>query len=168
MPEHACQYLFDTVSLSNFALADSLPLLVQRYGHNLIITTEVLDELIAGVSAGYSRLKTVVDLDYQGVFTSTVMSAEERNTYARCIEQLGSGEASCLAVAASRACVVATDDRAARTACEAHDVRYTGTLGILKASCLDGQLSVQDADDLLATMVRQGFYSPIRRIRDIL
>ena len=61
-----------------------------------------------------------------------------------------------------------TDDRAARSFCQEQDVEFTGTIGILKALCLDSTLRPGDADDLLRAMVDAGFYAPVQRISDIL
>ncbi len=161
-------YLFDTVVLSNFALSASLDLLVSRYGAAVTVTSEVLDELLAGVAAGYSALKEVIRLTENESFRVTSLSSRERQTMLELISHLGNGEASCIAVAAARNAVVVTDDRAARTTCGERNIRVTGTIGILKASCQDGRLSIEHADNILTRMIEQGFYSPVTRIRDIL
>ena len=44
----------------------------------------------------------------------------------------------------------------------------TGTIGILKALCVDRTLSAEEADAVLGRMVAIVFYSPIRRISDLL
>lgn len=160
-------YLFDTVALSNFALSDSLDLLVSRYGTSLTLTGEVLDELIAGVAAGHSALREVIRLAEDETFGVTALTARERRAMIDLVCRLGSGEASCIAVATSRNAVVVTDDRAARAACSERNILFTGTIGILKASYMDGRLSLETADTLLARMIRHGFYSPVSRIRDI-
>jgi hypothetical protein len=46
-------------------------------------------------------------------------------------------------------------------------IPFTGTVGILKASMLDGQISISRADEILLRMIRAGFYSPIRSISTI-
>jgi predicted nucleic acid-binding protein len=46
-------------------------------------------------------------------------------------------------------------------------IPVTGTVGILKASVLDGQIPLARADDILQKMIAAGFYSPIRNIADI-
>ena len=42
------------------------------------------------------------------------------------------------------------------------------TLGILKASVLDGHLKLDQADKILSKMTDAGFYSPLRSIVDII
>ena len=46
-------------------------------------------------------------------------------------------------------------------------IPFTGTVGILKASLLDGQVTLDQADDILSKMIKAGFYSPVRSIADI-
>ena len=62
---------------------------------------------------------------------------------------------------------VVTDDRAARKQCSLMKIPFTGTVGILKASILDEQLKLAQADDILGKMIDRGFYSPVRSISDI-
>jgi predicted nucleic acid-binding protein len=166
MPEQV--FLFDTVSLSNFALAQSLDLLVSRHEDCLCVTPEVLDELTAGIVAGYSALNGAVVLVGEGVFSSVVLTHEERQVFLDLRDNLGAGEASCLAGASCRGAIVVTDDRAARTSCAERSISFTGTIGILKAMCRDGQISLDEADKILSTMISNGFYSPVSRIRDVL
>jgi len=103
-----------------------------------------------------------------GAFGHAVLSREERQAFGGLLRQLGPGEASCIACAADRGGTVATDDRAARACCAEREVACTGTIGILKACCREQLVTPEEADALLAQMVRHGFYSPIRRIRDVL
>lgn len=51
--------------------------------------------------------------------------------------------------------------------CDRYKIPYTGTIGILIASCRDGQLTADVADRLLEKMVNAGFYSPVQRISDV-
>ena len=47
-------------------------------------------------------------------------------------------------------------------------IPFTGTVGILKAALLDGQITLNPADDILSKMIKKEFYSPIRSFADIL
>lgn len=161
-------YLFDTVSLSNFAFGSLLALLTERYGSRAMLTGEVLDEIAAGVAAGHATLRLAEEHVREGKFTQVALDWQERQVYGELLRHLGSGEASCLAAAYRRGGVVVTGDRAARVSCAERRVPFTGTIGILKASCLDGQITVAAADEALSEMVRRGFYAPVSRIRDIL
>ncbi len=81
---------------------------------------------------------------------------------------LGSGKASCIAYARGCGAIVVTDDKTARECCIERGVKYTGTIGILKACCLDGTLSLDDADNTLAAMIDSGYYAPVQRISDLM
>jgi predicted nucleic acid-binding protein len=168
VPEQPCSFYFDTVALSNFALAGRLDLLIGRYGRHALITPEVLSETIDGIVAGYADLRAI-----EAAFTATqfgsseAFSARERHLYRELLRVLGSGEASCIVCAQVRGGVVVTDDRTARDRCTERGIEYTGTIGILKACALDGTLSLHEADDVLQAMADTGYYAPVRRISDL-
>jgi predicted nucleic acid-binding protein len=46
-------------------------------------------------------------------------------------------------------------------------ISVTGTVGILKASVMSGQISLTEADAHLNKMIKAGFYSPVRNISEI-
>ena len=161
-------YLFDTVTLSNFALSNSLDLLVRRYEQRLLVTTEILSEVAAGVTAGHAALRAIAECVRARRFRQTSLDWQERVVFGELLGHLGAGEASCIAVACYRHGVVVTDDRAARACCVDRKIRFTGTVGILKASCLDGQITADEADEMLSAMVEHGFSAPVSKIRDIL
>jgi len=168
MPDNSAAFFFDAVVLSNFALIDQFHLLVNRYGAGAFVTGEVLDEITIGISAGYVKLQNILSAIEREAMRHTYLSIQERGSYAQFLGHLNSGEASCIACAVSRGGMVATDDRAARTACTDHKLEVTGTVGILKALCTDTTVTPDEADGALQAMVDQGFYSPVRRITDIL
>ena len=161
-------FLFDTVTISNFALADCLDLLAERYGHQLLLTVEVLDEIANGVTLGYAPLQKVEQSVEANIFTQTTLTWEERQTFRDILRQLDSGESSCLAVAHHRKGIVATDDQAARAYCENLVIPFTGTVGILKACCLEKYITPEKADCILNRMGNNGFYSPIKKLTDLL
>jgi len=167
MPDPQGVLYFDTVTLSNFALTDSLPLLVSRYGRRLHITPEVLDEVLDGIVAGYSTLSVIEAAVNTGKFRlAGPLTLAERQIYRELLRILAPGEAACIACAKGRGGVVATDDRVARNCCLERGFRFTGTLGILKACCVDGTLSPEAADTLLLAMIKAGYHSPVHRISD--
>lgn len=84
------------------------------------------------------------------------------------LRALSSGEASCVVLAGHRNGIVATDDRAARSSCAERGIPVTGTIGILKALCIDRTITSEEADAILNRMVGAGFYSPVRRVSDLL
>ena len=163
MPEHA-GWFFDTMTLSNFALAGGLDVLVVRYRRRGFVVTQVVDELTRGVAAGYGSLVGCLDLVDKGILRVVSLNRSERDTCRQLVAHLGAGEAGTIAAAHRRHGVVVTDDLAARRTCADMRIAVTGTIGILRASVSDGDLLLADANDLLRGMVEAGFYSPVDRI----
>ena len=164
MPEK--KWVFDTVVLSNFFLSDSILILEQRYRKRALITRQVYDELSSGMS-NYPELRQIDNLFKDKAFKLVTLSPKEHQHFLQMIGFLGKGEASCIALAAEQTAIVATDDRAARKQCSLMKVNVTGTVGILKASVLEGNISMARADKCLQKMIDAGFYSPVRSIADI-
>ena len=161
-------WYFDSVSLSNFALTHQLDLLLRRYpAGRLFVTAQVVDELLNGIQAGHHALKAVLTALERGDICQMLLSVPEFRRYQSLLSTLGSGEASLLALAERRKGVVVTDDRHARSLCRELRIPVTGTLGILKAACGEGMLTVAEADKLLADMIRHGFYSPVRKLAEL-
>lgn len=160
------KWVFDTVTLSNFLLSESMYLIENRYTQKAIITDQVLDELSAGYIK-YPVLKTIDAFIEEKVFSICNMSQKERRVYVELNGQLGKGEASCIAVADKQGWVVVTDDKAARRVCTQIGVAVTGTIGIIKANLLDGRISASQANIILQKMTDFGFYSPVRKIDDL-
>ena len=158
MPDRPSRrFFFDTVTLGNFALAGCFGLLVDRYGTSLYVTEQVRVELAAGRAGGHAGLDAV----------EAALSAE-RELFTELLRTFGAGEASCIALALQRGAVVVTDDRTARRRCAGCGIPVTGTIGILHALGADHIVSAEEADALLARMVEIGFYSPIRRVSDLI
>ena len=163
MPEHG-GWFFDSVTLSNFALADGIRVLTDRYRERCFVTTQVVDELTRGMVAGYRSLSACLDLVDKGILRAVALDRSERKTYRQLIVHLGEGEAGTIAAARSRHGVVGSDDHAARRTCAELGIPLTGTIGILRAAVQASALSVVDANGLLTRMIAAGFYSPVDRI----
>jgi len=163
MPEHA-GWFFDNVTLSNFALAGGLDVLVRRYRGRAFVTTQVLDELTRGAAAGYTSLTECLDLVDKGILRAVSLDRAERKTFRQLVAHLGEGEAGTIAVAHRRDGIVVSDDLAARRTCTDMGVRVTGTIGILRAALRDGDLPLVDANGLLGKMIEAGFHSPADHI----
>jgi len=169
MPDRLPDRYVDTVTLSNFVLSGNLDLLLSRYGQSLRVTEQVRAELAAGRICGYPELGVVEQALGSGSIISTEpMTMPESERFADLLRTLGAGEASCVTLAGHRGGIVATDDRAARSCCAERQIPVTGTVGILKALCMDQTITAEQADAILARMVDTGFYSPVRRISDLL
>lgn len=170
MPKRKLLYCFDTVVLSNFAFAGRLDVLAARYGKQLAVTREVLDEVTDGVVAGYVQLRAIETAVADGKFgnVNQISASAERDTYRELLRVLAPGEASCIALAKTCGGIVVTDDKTARECCLERGVKFTGTIGILKACCIDMVLSEDEADAILESMIDAGYYSPVKRIGDLM
>ena len=167
------EYIFDATVLSNFAAADQLSVLKDRYRGVGFTTIEVSDELRRGVKAGYEHLalalqqiETVNPEGWLRVLTPS--SADEHRLRMALDRSLDPGEASCLALAATRGLILATDDLAARWLAESEDVSLTGTLGILVALVRDDALSLSEANTMLETMIQRRYRSPVDKLDDLI
>lgn len=170
MPDRPSRrFFFDTVTLGNFALTGCFGLLVDRYGTSLSVTEQVRVELAAGRAGGHDGLDAVeAALTAGAISQAGPMDTAERELFGELLRTFGAGEASCIAVALQRGGVVVNDDRTARRRCASRGILVTGTVGILQALCADRIVSTEEADALLARMVEIGFYSPIRRVSDLI
>jgi len=164
MPEK--KWVFDTVVLSNFLLSEALFILEKRYRQCGFITWQVYDDVAAGI-AEFPKLKLIDKLIEDKTFKLLALSLSQHKDFRELIGHLGKGEASCIAFAKDQRAAIVTDDRAARNRCALMKIPFTGTVGILKASLLDGHLSLPRADEILSKMIAAGFYSPIRSLADI-
>ncbi len=167
------EYIFDATVLSNFAAADQLSLLKARYRGVGSTTMEVSDELRRGVQAGYEHLapalQQIETVDPEGwLCVLTPSSADEHRLRMALDRSLDPGEASCLALAASRGLILATDDLAARRFAESEGISLTGTLGILVALVRDDALSLSEANTMLEAMIRRQYRSPVDRLDDLI
>jgi predicted nucleic acid-binding protein len=165
MPE--ISWIFDTVALSNFLLSDSIFILEARYRGRCLITWKIYDEISLGI-VEYPKLNQIDWLVDTETIKLVSLSRQEHDLFRQLSSHLGKGEASCIACAKDRNAVVVTDDRTARKQCSQMNVPLTGTIGILKASVLDGHLTLDQADKVLSKMIEAGFYSPIRSMADII
>ena len=163
MPDPA-GWFFDSVTLSNFALADGLHILTARYRRRGFVTSQVMDELTRGVAAGYLPLAACLELVDKDSLRLVALDKAEQTTLRQLITHLGHGEAGTIAAAHHRQGVVVTDDRAARQTCNEMAIPLTGTIGILQASIRDHQLTLSDANGILHKMIEAGFHSPVKRL----
>lgn len=157
-------WFIDKVVLINFCMADSLQILMERYSSKLNMTQEVYQEVLRGYTSGYRQLRLFLDLLEKDNFEITSLTDDERKEYFLLVQHLGSGESSCIAAAHFRHAIVMTDDKMARTKCQERSIPFTGTIGIIKALCLDKQLSLREADSIHKKMMDAGFYSPVQSI----
>jgi predicted nucleic acid-binding protein len=152
--------LADTTVLNNFAQIRRPGLLRSVYP-DLSAPIPVWNELELGVRRG---LVPACDWSWLKILELT----EEEQARAEEIgRELGPGEAACIAAAASRGFLMLSDDWAARELGRSLGLEVSGSLGVLDRLVWKDALSVEEADALLAEMVRRGFRSPYRSLREI-
>lgn len=121
----------------------------------------VWTELCVGVQRGW-----VPSCDWS--WLSIVQLTEQEGVRADEIgRNLGAGESACITVAASRGLVMLSDDWQARELARSLGLEVSGSLGILDRLLSREMLVLEEADALLAHMVRRGFRSPIRSLREL-
>ena len=81
---------------------------------------------------------------------------------------LGRGEATGIAISKERKLTFFSDDKVARKVARDMGVKISGTIGVLKVAVEEGRISVEEADEVLHRMVKGGYRSPIRSIREVL
>jgi len=152
----------NTTLLSNFAVIDRVDLLSRALARPLFTTPEVIDEISAGVQAGYAHLVALESLllSVHSPFVIVSILPDELSTFRDVRLRLHAGEASCLAIAFQRKYILGTDDLAARKAAQTKNVPVTGTIATL-ALCHHGLLSLEEANRLLQDMISAGYRSPV-------
>lgn len=152
--------LVDTTVLNNLAQIER-PELLHLLTLEAATTTYVLAELQVGVNSGYVP---ACDWSWLPVLALT---AEEKARMSAMLDVLDAGEASCVAVALSRGYRLLTDDAVARRYALWHGIAISGTLGMLLRLVESGNLSMEQANGYLATMVARGYRSPVKSLREL-
>ena len=167
MPE----IVFDTCVISNFALAGALGILEGLYrnkAHKAYIIDIVSMEILRGIQSGHARLEAIPKAVQAGWLKETGLKlGKERELFETLSVSLGLGEASSIAVAKSRGFRFASDDSVARAAAVRLGVPLTATLGILVKAVREGVCDLEAADGYLGKMIKAGFFSPVRSLREI-
>lgn len=165
MPE----LIFDNCVLSNFALSKSLYIVKKLYINRIYITDFVAAENMRGILKGHPGLADIREAVKGGWLKELHLDrAEEQGLFEALSVSMGWGEASCIAIAKARRFVFACDDRAARREAAILGIKLTGTIGILVKAIRRKIIDRKQADGILALMIKQGFYSPVSSLRDIL
>ena len=164
MPE----IVFDSCCLSNFALSDSLFILESLYGSSPLITEFVSAEILRGIQNGHTNLAKIQDSIKKGrIGEISLITSDEKTLFSSLSISLGLGEASSIAIAKTRGFRFASDDKIARKEASRLDILITGTLGILKKAVLNNHVALEMGEIILSKMISQGFYSPIKSLREI-
>lgn len=154
--------LLDNTVLVNFATVDRPDLVLESAFERVCTTPAVMAEYERGVAE---------DQVPEGMWQSLPCiesTSEEADLVQTLSDRLGPGKRSCLAVAAHRDGLSASDDADAREEARQHDIPVTGTLGILAVAVRCGNPSRSQANRLLAAMIDSGYHSPVDRIDPLL
>ncbi|HZF08472.1 MAG TPA: DUF3368 domain-containing protein [Thermoanaerobaculia bacterium] len=152
--------LADTTVLNNFAQIRRTDLLRSIYP-DLSAPIPVWNELEIGVRRG---MVPACDWSWLKIFDLTGEEGARADEIGR---GLGAGEAACLAAAVSRGFLLLSDDWEARALGRSLGLEISGSLGVLDRLVEKKVLGLEEADALLAEMVRRGFRSPYRSLREI-
>jgi predicted nucleic acid-binding protein len=160
--------VFDACVLSNFTLPGAMEILRQLYAGRSYLSDHVYMEILRGIRSGRDNLTAIQNAIADGWLREIrLRTGRERANFERLTESLGLGESSCIAAAHSRGFVFACDDRAARREAEKQGILLTGTLGILMRAVSRKIIDARDADGILRDMIDNGYFSPVKSIREI-
>lgn len=162
----------NTTVISNFASAGRLEVLHQLLTE-VFISTDVYGELQDGLAAGIDYYTGIEDhmtpFSPEGwLHLTSLQSDDELRLFNRLPSGLHRGEASCLAIAASRSWVFVTDDFQARKAAHTLGNPISGTIGLLIQAVKQRLISTIDADSLPLQMIANGYRSPHVTISELL
>ena len=151
----------DATVLSNFILVKRWDIL-QKAIVNLCTTFEVIEEINFGVERGVMPATELSQIEV------LEMSSEEREVFIRLAERLGSGEASCIAVAMARGFKMLTDDLDARKYAQKFGIPVSGTIGVLVLALGKKIITKEQGNYLLSEMIKMGFYSPVESLDEVM
>lgn len=164
--------IVNTTVISNFASVGQLDMLHRLY-NAIFISTDVYEEIQAGLSEGYSYYEGIEALVYPITMEGWIHLAglegdEELRLFAQIPIQLHAGEASCIAIASQRGWSFLSDDLAARKQARKLGIPISGTLGCLVLAVERDLCQLEDANRWLQQMVDLGFRSPLNDISSLL
>lgn len=155
----------NTTVISNFAGIGQLELLRRLYGE-IYISTEVYEEIRAGLEEGYRFYAGIEQLIYPftehgWIRLTSPAHEEELRLLGTMPPRLHPGEASSIVIAKHRGWVLLTDDQEARKEAARLGIRLSGSVGCLVLSVERGLCSLEQANTWLGEMIRQGYRSPV-------
>lgn len=154
--------LLDNTVLSNFTAIERSDLVRVALGEDAATSEAAWAELQAGI-----RIGKLPSQDWSWLPILSLTEAE-MPLYHLLLERLNAGEASCLAIAATRGCRVFTDDRDARELAARWRIPISGTLGLLMRLIELKVLPLAEGDALLVGMITAGYRSPVTSLQELL
>lgn len=164
--------IVNTTVISNFAAIGQLDLLRRLFG-GLYISTEVFEEIQAGLGEGYEFYTSVEEavrpFAVSGWIELTTMSGEaELRLFGAVPSKLHRGEASSMAIAKERGWLFLSDDVAARKYAQGLGIQVSGTLGCLVLAVERNLTSLEQANLWLHQMIEKGYFPPVSDLRQLL
>jgi len=155
-PSSSTDVCVDTCVLVNFAIVGRLDLIVQIKGLLFHVPQEVVDEVTVAAQ------RQVLDemLANGGLKKTEVREVSELARFAEYSQRFGRGESACLAIAACRGWVFATDeskDKRLKKEIEASKVRIINTPGLILKAIHEGLLNVGQADAIKSELEKNRF-----------
>lgn len=162
--------ILNTTILSNFARVGRLDLLQLVFG-KVYISTDVYAEVQDGLAEGYdfySALEEIIRAPESRRWVHlTALTDQELGRFTDILGALHRGEASSIAIAATRGWAFLTDDALARRTARKLKITISGTLGILVRAVKDGHLTLDEGNALLSQMIDAGYYSPYDNLTEL-
>lgn len=155
-PSTSTDVCVDTCVLVNFAIVGRIDLIVRIEEFTFHVPQEVADE----VTVAAQRQLLDEALASGGLKKTELRDVPELARFAECSQRFGRGESACLAIAACRGWVFATDeskDKRLKKEIEASKVRIINTPGLFLKAIQYGALSVSEADALKAVLEQNRF-----------
>lgn len=157
------KFIVDNTVLVNYALVKREDLLKKVFGKYLFTTQFVMKELRDGEEKGILPKR-----DWAWIKILKIESEHEKRFFELLTEKLGSGESSCLSLAASRDMKILTDDLDTRRYAQRRGIPVSGTIGVLVVAVKKDFISLNEGNGLLWKMIEKGYYSPTKKIDDLI
>jgi predicted nucleic acid-binding protein len=156
----------DTCILVNFLCIGRLDLLGSLHPYRFFIPPEVKGEI-----EDPDQLDAIEEAIHRGWLHETRLEGPtELEIYANATERLGSGESACIALVQSRNWVLATDDskgvKWSRVISAGFQV--LNTPGVILLGIRRGLLTIEEADELKATLEQHRFRITFASFREVL
>lgn len=154
--------LLDNTVLSNFTAVKRSDLVHLVLGEDAATSDIAWAELQKGIDIGKLPPE---DWSWLPILSC---AEDEEPLFSLMAQRLNAGEASCLAIAATRGYRVFTDDRDARELAARWRIPVSGTLGLLLRLVDLRILSLDEGNILLSRMIAAGYRSPIASLHELL
>lgn len=124
----------------------------------------MLAEFERGISKG---VFSDVNLDW--LKRLDLESPEEKSLFTNLSKRLGTGEASCLAIAIHRKYdLLSVDDMAVRKIALREGIRLSGSIGVLLELIRIDRIRLETGNKILRGFIKCGYFSPVDRLNEFL